>query len=148
MICGRCVERSSSAQLSGNATHQELAAWSDNKFRVADNSVSMHPILEHPRCDWSSKVLVTMRPLPRGQISTRHSPPGEDAGQRAPAWLRIAGEQICEHASLDELRCLLHLLEMTVESVEETRLRLVKKGCKISKDEPAFPGCYVKDPLA
>jgi len=49
---------------------------------------------------------------------------------------------------LDELRCLLHLLEMTVESVEETRLRLVKKGCKISKDEPAFPGCYVKDPLA
>jgi len=36
---------------------------------------------------------------------------------------------------------------MTVESVEETRLRLVKNGCKISKDEPTFPGCYVKDPF-
>jgi len=49
---------------------------------------------------------------------------------------------------LEELQRLLHLLEMTVESVEETKLRLVKKGCKISKNEPAFPGCYVKDPLA
>jgi catechol 2,3-dioxygenase-like lactoylglutathione lyase family enzyme len=39
------------------------------------------------------------------------------------------------------------VLEVTVASVEEAKLRLVKKGCRIVKDEPAFPRCYVKDPF-
>jgi predicted enzyme related to lactoylglutathione lyase len=38
------------------------------------------------------------------------------------------------------------VLEVTVESVEEAKLRLVKNGCEIVKDEPDFPRCYVKDP--
>jgi predicted enzyme related to lactoylglutathione lyase len=39
------------------------------------------------------------------------------------------------------------VLEVTVDSVEEARRRLVKNGCQIVKDEPDFPRCYVKDPF-
>jgi hypothetical protein len=39
------------------------------------------------------------------------------------------------------------VLEVTVPSVEEARLRLVKQGCEIVKDEPDFPRCYVRDPF-
>lgn len=38
------------------------------------------------------------------------------------------------------------VLEVTVKSVQKAKARLIKKGCKIVKDEPAFPRCYVKDP--
>jgi catechol 2,3-dioxygenase-like lactoylglutathione lyase family enzyme len=38
------------------------------------------------------------------------------------------------------------VLEVTVDSVEAARLRLIKNGCVVIKDEPDFPRCYVKDP--
>ena len=38
------------------------------------------------------------------------------------------------------------VLEVTVASVEEAKLRLTKNGCEIVKDEPDFPRCYIKDP--
>jgi predicted enzyme related to lactoylglutathione lyase len=38
------------------------------------------------------------------------------------------------------------VLEVTVDSVEEARLRLVQNGCEVVKDEPDFPRCYIKDP--
>ncbi|HEY1159107.1 MAG TPA: VOC family protein [Terracidiphilus sp.] len=38
------------------------------------------------------------------------------------------------------------VLEVTVENVAEARLRLVKHGCEVIKDEPDFPRCYIKDP--
>ena len=38
------------------------------------------------------------------------------------------------------------VLEVTVRDVEEAKIRLVKKGCEIVKDEPHVPRCYVKDP--
>jgi hypothetical protein len=38
------------------------------------------------------------------------------------------------------------VLEVTVDDVEDARQRLVKLGCKIVKDEPEFPRCYVEDP--
>jgi hypothetical protein len=38
------------------------------------------------------------------------------------------------------------VLEVTVESVEKAKGRLLKSGCEIVKDEPDFPRCYVKDP--
>ena len=39
------------------------------------------------------------------------------------------------------------VLEVTVDSVEEAKARLVKNGCEVVKDEPDFPRCYVKDPF-
>jgi hypothetical protein len=38
------------------------------------------------------------------------------------------------------------VLEVTVDSVEAAKLRLVKHGCVVVKDEPDFPRTYVKDP--
>jgi hypothetical protein len=37
------------------------------------------------------------------------------------------------------------VFEVTVKSVAEARLRLVKQGCKVVKDEPDFPRCYIQD---
>jgi hypothetical protein len=38
------------------------------------------------------------------------------------------------------------VLEVTVDSVEAAKVRLVKSGCTIVKDEPGFPRTYVRDP--
>ena len=38
------------------------------------------------------------------------------------------------------------VFEVTVKSVQEAKANLKKTGCQIIKDEPDFPGCYVKDP--
>lgn len=37
------------------------------------------------------------------------------------------------------------VLEVTVPDVAEAKARLVKQGCKVLKDEPPFPRCYVQD---
>jgi catechol 2,3-dioxygenase-like lactoylglutathione lyase family enzyme len=39
------------------------------------------------------------------------------------------------------------VLEVTVDSVEKAKRRLVDNGCEIIKDEPEFPRCYIKDPF-
>jgi hypothetical protein len=39
------------------------------------------------------------------------------------------------------------VLEVTVENVADAKVRLVKNGCEIVKDEPDFPRCYVRDPF-
>ena len=39
------------------------------------------------------------------------------------------------------------VLEVTVDSVEAARRRLVKNGCAVIKDEPDFPRCYIRDPF-
>jgi catechol 2,3-dioxygenase-like lactoylglutathione lyase family enzyme len=38
------------------------------------------------------------------------------------------------------------VLEVTVRSLEEAKTNLKKKGCRVIKDEPDFPRCYIKDP--
>ena len=37
------------------------------------------------------------------------------------------------------------VLEVTVDSVEAARRRLLAKGCTVVKDEPDFPRCYIRD---
>lgn len=39
------------------------------------------------------------------------------------------------------------VLEVSVPSVEDAKLRLVKSGCRIVKDEPHVPRCYIQDPF-
>lgn len=39
------------------------------------------------------------------------------------------------------------VLEVTVDSVEASRLELVKNGCEVVKNEPEFPRCYIRDPF-
>ena len=37
------------------------------------------------------------------------------------------------------------VLEVTVPDVAEAKRRLMQAGCKLIKDEPQFPRCYVQD---
>ncbi|MGA8741204.1 MAG: VOC family protein [Terracidiphilus sp.] len=37
------------------------------------------------------------------------------------------------------------VLEVTVDSVEAAKRRLLAKGCTVVKDEPEFPRCYMRD---
>jgi predicted enzyme related to lactoylglutathione lyase len=37
------------------------------------------------------------------------------------------------------------VLEVSVDSVEAARRRLLARGCTVVKDEPEFPRCYVRD---
>ena len=37
------------------------------------------------------------------------------------------------------------VLEVTVQNVKKAKASLKKTGCKIIKDEPDFPRCYVRD---
>ena len=39
------------------------------------------------------------------------------------------------------------VLEVSVGDVVKAKERLVKAGCKVLKDEPEFPRCYVQDPF-
>jgi len=39
------------------------------------------------------------------------------------------------------------VLEVSVKNVKRSKARLVRRGCKVLKDEPAFPRCYVQDPF-
>jgi hypothetical protein len=39
------------------------------------------------------------------------------------------------------------VLEITVDDLEGAKLRLVKHGSKIIKDEPKFSRCYLQDPF-
>jgi hypothetical protein len=38
------------------------------------------------------------------------------------------------------------VFEVTVKNFKQAKGNLVKKGCKVVKDEPNFPRCYIKDP--
>jgi hypothetical protein len=38
------------------------------------------------------------------------------------------------------------VFEVTVNNVQQAKVNLTKKGCKIIKDEPEFPRCYLQDP--
>jgi catechol 2,3-dioxygenase-like lactoylglutathione lyase family enzyme len=37
------------------------------------------------------------------------------------------------------------VLEVTVDSVEAAKRRLLARGCTVVKDEPDFPRCYIRD---
>jgi hypothetical protein len=38
------------------------------------------------------------------------------------------------------------VLEVTVKSVKRAKANLTRKGCRVVKDEPDFPRCYIEDP--
>ena len=62
-----------------------------------------------------------------------------------PDMISLHGERI--NLFIEQGPALGPVLEVTVDSVAEAKLRLTKNGCEIVKDEPDFPRCYVKDPF-
>jgi hypothetical protein len=62
-----------------------------------------------------------------------------------PHMISLHGEHI--NLFIEQGPALGPVLEVTVDSVEEAKVRLVENGCEIIKDEPDFPRCYVRDPF-
>jgi predicted enzyme related to lactoylglutathione lyase len=69
---------------------------------------------------------------------------GFEITEEKPHMVSLCGEHI--NLFIERGPALGPVLEVTVDSVEEAKQRLVKQGCKIVKDEPEFPRCYIKDP--
>ena len=70
---------------------------------------------------------------------------GFEITDEAPNMISLHGENI--NLFIERGPALGPVFEVTVGSVEEAKLRLVKNGCKIVKDEPNFPRCYIQDPF-
>ena len=70
---------------------------------------------------------------------------GFEITEEAPDLISLHGKHI--NLFIERGPTLGPVFEVTVASVEEARLRLVKSGCEVIKDEPGFPRCYVKDPF-
>jgi hypothetical protein len=62
-----------------------------------------------------------------------------------PRLISLHGKHI--NLFIEQGRALGPVLEVSVNNVQRSKARLVRKGCKVIKDEPAFPRCYVKDPF-
>jgi predicted enzyme related to lactoylglutathione lyase len=69
---------------------------------------------------------------------------GFEITEETPRMISLCGKQI--NLFIERGPALGPVLEVTVASVEEAKQRLLKQGCKIIKDEPEFPRCYIKDP--
>lgn len=59
-------------------------------------------------------------------------------------WIDLRGRHI--NLFIEEGPALGPVLEVTVDSVETAKNRLVASGCKVVQDEPEFPRCYVQGP--
>ena len=70
---------------------------------------------------------------------------GFEITDEAPNMISLHGENI--NLFIERGPALGPVFEVTVGSVEEAKLRLVKNGCEIVKDEPNFPRCYIQDPF-
>jgi len=70
---------------------------------------------------------------------------GFEITEEAPNMISLHGEHI--NLFIERGPALGAVLEVTVDGVEEAKLRLVRNGCEIVKDEPDFPRCYIKDPF-
>src|ERR1035437_6301409 len=70
---------------------------------------------------------------------------GFEVSGEQPNMISLHGRQI--NLFIEKGPALGPVLEVKVDSVEATKRRLVENGCKVLKDEPDFPRCYVRDPF-
>jgi predicted enzyme related to lactoylglutathione lyase len=68
---------------------------------------------------------------------------GFEINEETPQMISLCGQHI--NLFIEPGPALGPVLEVTVDCVAEAKLRLVKRGCKIVKDEPGFPRCYIQD---
>ena len=92
---------------------------------------------------FSTDILI-QAPDPKSAASFYAGCLGFEISEETPQMISLCGPHI--NLFIEPGPALGPVLEVTVDSVAEARLRLVKHGCKIVKDEPDFPRCYVKDP--
>lgn len=69
---------------------------------------------------------------------------GFEITEKKPKMISLHGKNI--HFFIERGPALGPVFEVTVKSVKEAKASLKNQGCRIVKDEPDFPRCYVKDP--
>ena len=89
--------------------------------------------------------ILIQAPDPRSAASFYVNQLGFEVTGETPRLLSLHGEHI--NLFIEQGPALGPVLEVTVASVEEAKRRLVQKGCKVVKDEPDFPRCYIQDPF-
>jgi hypothetical protein len=82
---------------------------------------------------------------PRNAASFYVKQLGFEITEVAPNLISLHGEHI--NLFIERGPALGPVLEVTVDNIEDAKLRLVRNGCKIIKDEPDFPRCYIQDPF-
>ena len=70
---------------------------------------------------------------------------GFEITEELPHMISLCGQHI--NLFIERGPALGPVFEVKVDSVEEAKLRLVKRGCQVVKDEPEFPRCYIRDPF-
>lgn len=71
--------------------------------------------------------------------------PGFEITDNSPNMMGLHGRNI--NLLIEPGPALGPVLEVTVPSIAEAKLRLTKSGCEVVKDEPHFPRCYIRDPF-
>ena len=87
--------------------------------------------------------ILLQAPDPKGAASFYVKQLGFEVTAETPQIISLHGEHI--NFFIERGPALGPVLEVTVKDVAKAKLQLVENGCKIVKDEPDFPRCYVKD---
>jgi predicted enzyme related to lactoylglutathione lyase len=91
------------------------------------------------------KDILIQAPDPRSAASFYVRQLGFEVSGEEPNMVSLHGRQI--NLFIEKGPALGPVLEVKVDSVEAAKRRLVENGCKVVKDEPDFPRCYIKDPF-
>jgi catechol 2,3-dioxygenase-like lactoylglutathione lyase family enzyme len=89
--------------------------------------------------------ILLLAPDPKKAASFYVDHLGFEVTDETPQMVSLQGEHI--NLYIEKGPPLGPVLEVLVDSVEATKLLLVKTGCQILRDEPEFPRCYIRDPL-
>jgi Glyoxalase-like domain len=92
-----------------------------------------------------SKDILIQAPEPKGAALFYVDNLGFEITEESTNLVSLHGEHI--NLFIERGPTLGPVLEITVDDLEEAKLRLVKDGSRIIKDEPKFPRCYLQDPF-
>jgi predicted enzyme related to lactoylglutathione lyase len=92
-----------------------------------------------------SKDILIQAPDPKGAALFYVDNLGFEITEESTNMVSLHGEHV--NLFIEQGPTLGPVLEIAVDDLEEAKLRLVKHGAKIVKDEPEFPRCYLQDPF-
>jgi len=90
------------------------------------------------------KDILIQAPDPKAAAAFYVEQLGFEVSDETPGLISLQGSRI--NLFIERGPALGPVLEVTVDSVEAVRRRLVNRGCEVLKNEPEFPRCYIRDP--
>jgi hypothetical protein len=109
--------------------------------KTADNTAGNRG---HDMTNYFGKDIVIQAEHPRAAALFYVRQLGFEITEETPDLISLHGRQI--NLFIECGPALGPVLEVSVSDVAEAKLRLTTNGCKVIRDEPEFPRCYVRDP--